>query len=183
MLGISENEFVVLGVGQLEGRKGVEDFLDVSDAFPDIKFVWAGGRPFKGLTEGIVRINERLSKAGKNFINAGQLELEKMPYIYSAVDLMLFPSYQENCPLAPIEAAACGMPVIFRDLEEYKSLYENPYLRAASTEEFINLTGRMINDTEFYREGMKISDKLILQFDKESIRKKLIDLYQSLINN
>lgn len=183
ILGISENEFVVLGVGQLEGRKGVEDFLDVSDAFPDIRFVWAGGRPFKGLTEGIIRINERMSRAGSNFINAGQIDLENMPYIYSAADLMLFPSYQENCPLAPIEAAASGMPVIYRDLAEYKSLYENPYLKAASTKEFIELTGRMINDREFYQEGMKISSKLIIQFDKESIRKKLLDLYRSLLNN
>jgi 1,2-diacylglycerol-3-alpha-glucose alpha-1,2-galactosyltransferase len=181
MLGISEKEFVVLGVGQLEGRKGVEDFLDISDALPDIKFVWTGGRPFKALTEGILRINERLSKAGKNFINAGQVELENMPYIYAAADLMLFPSYQENCPLAPIEAAACGMPVIFRDLEEYRSLYENPYIKAGNTSEFIDLSRKMIEDKQFYIEGLKISEQLIKQFDKGIIRKKLLNVYQSLI--
>jgi len=182
-LGLSENEFVVLGVGQVEGRKGVEDFLDVSDAFPGIKFVWAGGRPFKGLTEGIIRINERLKKTGKNFINAGQVKLEQMPDIYAAADLMLFPSYQENCPLAPIEASACGMPVIFRDIEEYKSLYENPYLKAGNTAEFISLTRKMIEDKQFYDEGLKISEQLVKQFDKEIIREKLINVYKSLLIN
>jgi 1,2-diacylglycerol-3-alpha-glucose alpha-1,2-galactosyltransferase len=182
MLGLSENEFVVLGVGQLTGRKGVDDFLDVAGAIQKVRFVWAGGRPFGGLTEGIKRINERFSNAGKNVINAGQINLEDMPLIYAASDLMLFPSYQENCPLAPIEAAACGMPVIYRDIEEYKSLYRNPYLKATSTEEFIALTKRMIDDRQYYNEGLKLSEQLLIQFDKDIIREKLICVYQSLLN-
>jgi 1,2-diacylglycerol-3-alpha-glucose alpha-1,2-galactosyltransferase len=183
MLGLSENEFVVLGVGQLTGRKGVDDFLDVAGAIQEVRFVWAGGRPFGGLTEGIKRINERFNNAGKNVINTGQINLEDMPLIYAASDLMLFPSYQENCPLAPIEAAACGMPVIYRDIEEYKSLYKYPYLKASNKEEFISLTERMITDEQFYNDGLKISEQLLMQFDKEIIREKLITVYQSLLNN
>ena len=182
-LGLKENEFVVLGVGQLARRKGVDDFLDIANAIPEIKFVWAGGRPFGGLTEGIKRIDERLRSAGENFINAGSVELEDMPLIYAAADLMLFPSYQENCPLAPIEAAACGMPVIYRDIEEYKSLYKYKYLKARTTAEFIRLTRAMISDPQYYEEGLRISEQLLMQFDKEIIREKLIDVYKSLLNN
>lgn len=182
MLGLNDNEFVVLGAGQLTGRKGVEDFLDIAEAIPEVRFVWAGGRPFRGLTEGIIRINEKLNNAGKNVIYAGQIDLDDMPNIYAAADLMLFPSYQENCPLAPMEAAACGMPVIYRDIAEYRSLYENPYLKASDKEEFISLTKRMILDREFYEEGLKISQQLLRQFDKELIRKKLINTYMSLLN-
>lgn len=179
-LGLREDEFVVLGVGQLIGRKGIDDFLDIARAIPEVKFVWAGGRPFGKLTEGIIRINEKLADAGDNFINAGQIDLEDMPDIYSAADLMLFPSFQENCPLAPIEAAACGMPVIFRDIEEYRSLYENPYLKAGDKEEFISLTKRMITDRQFYYDGLRISEQLLTQFEKDVIRGKLIDIYRSL---
>jgi 1,2-diacylglycerol-3-alpha-glucose alpha-1,2-galactosyltransferase len=182
-LGLKENEFVVLGVGQLVGRKGVDDFLDIAQAIPEVKFVWAGGRPFGGLTEGIKRIDERFRNAGNNFINGGAVDLEDMPLIYAAADLMLFPSYQENCPLAPIEAAACGMPVIYRDIEEYKTLYKYQYLKARSTDEFIALTKRMINDSQFYEEGLKISEQLLIQFDKEIIREKLITVYKSLLND
>jgi len=182
-LGLKENEFVVLGVGQLIGRKGVDDFLDIAQAIPEVKFVWAGGRPFGGLTEGIKRIDERFRNAGNNFINAGAVDLEDMPLIYAAADLMLFPSYQENCPLAPIEAAACGMPVIYRDIEEYKTLYKYQYLKARNTEEFISFTRRMINDSQFYEEGLKISEQLLIQFDKEIIREKLITVYKSLLND
>jgi 1,2-diacylglycerol-3-alpha-glucose alpha-1,2-galactosyltransferase len=183
MLGLSEKEFVILGVGQLTGRKGIDEFLDISEAVPEARFVWAGGRPFGGLSEGINRINERICNAGDNFINAGQIDLEKMPFIYAAADLMLFPSFQENCPLAPIEAAACGMPVIYRDIEEYRSLYENPYLKASDKDEFIRLTKRMIFDKDFYAEGSAISQQLLKQFDKDNIRKKLIEIYRTLYSN
>ena len=183
MLGLNEDEFVVLGVGQLIGRKGIDDFLDISYFIPEVRFVWAGGRPFGGLTEGIARINTKLAEAGKNFVNAGSIDLENMPYIYAAADLMLFPSFQENCPLAPIEAAASGLPVIFRDLEEYRLLYDNRYLKARNRKEFVELTKRMVSDRQFYDEGVELSRQLITQFDKEIIRKKLIDIYQGLLDD
>jgi len=183
MLGLTGDEFIVLGVGQLVGRKGVEDFLDIAELIPEVRFVWVGGRPFGGLTEGIKRINERFTNAGDNVLKTGQINLEEMPLIYAAADLMLFPSYQENCPLAPLEAAACGMPVIFRDIEEYRLLYKNPYLKAGSTEEFITLTKRMIEDRQFYNEGLKVSEQLLVQFDKEIVREKLISVYKSLLIN
>ncbi len=183
MLGLSESDFVVLGVGQLMGRKGVEDFLEIAEIISEAKFVWVGGRPFGVLTEGIFRINERLKKAGESIISPGELDLEKMPFVYAAADLMLFPSYHETFGLAPLEAAASGMPVIYRDLEVYKLLYKNPYLKARDNNEFINLTKRMIHDKDFYNEGLNISEQLIKQFDKNVIRGKLINLYETLIGN
>lgn len=183
MLGLNNKEFVVIGVGQLLGRKGVDDFLDIAETIPEVKFVWVGGRPFGVLTEGINRINERIKNAGKNFKYAGQIDLEDMPAIYAAADLMLFPSYQENCPLAPIEAAACGIPVIFRNIKEYQTLYENPYLKASDKNEFIVLTRRMIYNKEYYNEGLNISERLLIQFDKDRIRERMITVYQSLLND
>ncbi len=104
-----------------------------------------------------------------------------MPFVYATADLMLFTSYQENCPIAPLEAAASGIPVIYRDLEEYKLLYEYPYLKARDTKEFIRLTKRMMNDKDYYMEGLKISEQLLKQFDKGKIREEYIRLYKSLI--
>jgi len=148
-LGIPEDAFVVLGVGQLEGRKGVEDFLDVAQACPDLFFLWVGGRPFGVLTEGIRRLNKRIRASGAHVKFPGTFKWDDMPSIYNAADLFLLPSYQDNCPVAPLEAAAAGMPVIFRDIPEYTRLYEKPYLKARSTEEFITLTRRMAEELSF----------------------------------
>ena len=182
MLGLSENDFVVLGVGQLQERKGIEDFIDISESVPEAKFIWAGGRPFGKLTEGIARIDARIANAG-HIKFTGLVGLNEMKYIYAAADLLLFPSFQENCPLAPLEAAACGMPVIFRDIEEFAVLYENTYLKANTTQEFIDLTKRLIHDKSFYEKGLQISEKMIKQFDKNIISDKLIKLYRDLCQN
>lgn len=180
LLGLSENEFVVIGVGQLQARKGIEDFMDVADAIPQAKFVWAGGRPFKAMTEGISRIDARIETASDNIQFTGMLELDQMPLIYAAADMMLFTSYQENCPLAPIEAAACGMPVIYRDIEEYKSLYDYKYLKAKTSNDFIELTKQLMNNKAFYAKGLVISKQLVNQFDKDRIREKFVSLYDRL---
>ena len=47
---IKDKEFVVLGAGQVQNRKGVLDFVDVAKKLPDIKFIWAGGFSFGGDT-------------------------------------------------------------------------------------------------------------------------------------
>jgi 1,2-diacylglycerol-3-alpha-glucose alpha-1,2-galactosyltransferase len=181
-LGLKENEFVVLGVGQLQARKGVEDFIDVAAAIPEAKFVWAGGRPFKSMTEGISRIDAKIESASENIQFTGMLDLDIMPIIYAAADIMLFTSYQENCPLAPIEAAACGMPVVFRDIDEYKVLYDYTYLKSGSTEDFIETTKKLMTDQAFFANGLFVSKQLIMQFDKNRIREKLVSLYERLNN-
>jgi 1,2-diacylglycerol-3-alpha-glucose alpha-1,2-galactosyltransferase len=182
LLGLKDDEFVVLGVGQLEGRKGVEDFLDIAEACPDLTFVWAGGRPFGLMTEGIVKLNKRIAAGGPHVKFPGLFDLSQMPLIYNAADLLLFPSYQENCPLVPIEAAAAGLPVIYRDIREYTVLYESPYLKAKDTPEFISLTKRMAADAKFREEGRAVSGRLLTQFDKTEIRKRLLVLYRDVLD-
>ncbi|MDD2797231.1 MAG: glycosyltransferase [Bacteroidales bacterium] len=183
ILGIADDEFVVLGVGQLQARKGVEEFMDVAEAIPGARFVWAGGRPFKAMTEGIARIDKRIANVTANVQFAGMFDLDTMPLIYAAADMLLFPSTQENCPLAPIEAAACGLPVVFRDLKEYRSLYEHPYLNGIYINDFVGITRRMMTDKHYYANAVILSENLVKQFDKHVVRKKLLALYQRLSNS
>ncbi len=180
-LGLAEKDFVVLGVGQIQGRKGIEDFIEVAKLISGAKFVWAGGRPFGAFTEGISRIDHLMEENSNRVDFTGILDLEKMPEIYAAADVFLFPSFQENCPLAPIEAAACGMPVIFRDIAEYKALYLNPYLKGKSVEDFASHINSLMLDDLAYQEGVRISQKLIQQFDKDFIRKQIMEVYQDLM--
>jgi hypothetical protein len=40
----------------------------------------------------------------------------------------------------------------------------------------------MIEDKQFYNDSMRISEQLLIQFDKDIIREKLIAVYQSLLD-
>jgi 1,2-diacylglycerol-3-alpha-glucose alpha-1,2-galactosyltransferase len=181
LLGIDQEAFVVLGVGQLQPRKGVDTFLDVAAQCPDLTFVWVGGRPFRAMTEGIRHINQRIRESGSHVHFAGLVDFEDMPKVYNAADLFLFPSHQENCPMAPLEAAAADLPVIFRDIPEYELLYDVPYLRASDTETFRRMTRRMATDEDFRDQGRAVSEELVQQFDREAVREQLVALYRRLV--
>ncbi|CAG4997262.1 hypothetical protein DYBT9275_01729 [Dyadobacter sp. CECT 9275] len=172
-LGVADGQHLIIGVGQLQQRKGVEDFIDMAISMPDSRFVWVGGRPMGLFTEGIARINQRIENAPSNVFFTGLLELDDMPSMYAAADIFLFPSYQENCPLAPLEAAAAGLPVVFRDIAEYTSLFQAPYLKASSTPEFVDITKKLIGSSDFYQEAVEMSAKLIAGFDKETIKAEI----------
>jgi len=183
ILGLKENEFCVLGVGQLENRKGCEDFINIGKQLPEAQFRWVGGRPWKYFTDGYRSIDKQIADAPSNIKFAGMFSLPEMPSLYAAADLFIFTSYQENCPLAPIEAAASGMPVIYRDLQEYKLLYKNNYLKAKDNEAFAKQIKKLMTDKEEYKIGLEISKQLISQFDKNEISKQLISLYKTLEEN
>ncbi len=112
--GYSANDFVVLGVGQLQSRKGVEDFIDVAQAVSEAKFLWVGGRPFGPLTEGTSRINNKIACAEKNVQFTGMIDLDLMPSIYATADLLLFPSFTgfEHADIARLRNQRAKIAVI-----------------------------------------------------------------------
>jgi 1,2-diacylglycerol-3-alpha-glucose alpha-1,2-galactosyltransferase len=181
ILNLKEGEFCVLDVGQLQHRKGPEDFIEIGKKLPHIQFRWIGGRPFGAMTEGIKRLNKKIEEAPPNIKFAGLFSLEDMPALYAAADAFIFLSYQENSPLAPIEAAASGIPVMYRDLREYRLLYKNEYFKGNTHDDFVQWITTLTSDTAFYDQGVAVSKQLITQFEKEQIRKKLISLYKDLI--
>ena len=178
--GIPDDAFVVLGVGQLEGRKGVEDFIDVALASPHAHFLWVGGRPLGATTEGKSRIDRRIREAGSRVQFAGLIDLEQMPLAYNAADAFLFPSYQENCPLAPLEAAACGLPVVYRDLPEYRRLYKNEYLAAPDTPGFIQIVDQLRADPAYRARARELSARVVRQFERDEVLASLEKLYAEL---
>jgi glycosyltransferase involved in cell wall biosynthesis len=102
-----------------------------------------------------------------------------MPKVYNAADLFLFPSHQETFGLAAAEAAAAGLPVIFRDLPVYETLHNGDYCRAAQTSDFIALTKRLMKDTQFYDEIQTVSQMLTEPFEPARIHEQLISLYKT----
>jgi glycosyltransferase involved in cell wall biosynthesis len=48
----------------------------------------------------------------RTILDLGDFEPEAMPAVYNAVDLLLFPSWYEGFGWPPLEAMACGVPVV-----------------------------------------------------------------------
>jgi glycosyltransferase involved in cell wall biosynthesis len=54
-LGLGGGRFTVLGVGQLQRRTGVADFVSAARALPGVQFLWAGGFSFGKLSPATTR--------------------------------------------------------------------------------------------------------------------------------
>ena len=62
----SEEDFIVISVGQLHKAKGVIDFIKVAKENPDIKFIWVGGFSFGKFMEGYKEIKKVYDNPPKN---------------------------------------------------------------------------------------------------------------------
>jgi 1,2-diacylglycerol-3-alpha-glucose alpha-1,2-galactosyltransferase len=180
-LGLKAGERAVLCVGQIQPRKGVADFISAARANPSLTFVWAGGRPFSVATESYGELNRLIRQAPPNVRFPGIFELAVMPEVYNAADLFFFPSFQENCALAIVEAAACGLPLLLRELEDYHELYGTSFLSARDARGF----GRRIRDAlsspvkaaPWTRRSLVMAKR----FDVRVLSARLVETYRNVV--
>lgn len=128
---LAEDQFVVVGAGQVQKRKGIDDFIRLAEELPEITFIWAGGFSFGGMTDGYERYKKIMDNPPKNLIFPGIVPPERMRELYALADLFLLPSYNELFPMTILEAASCEAPIMLRDLDLYKVILEGNY-RATS---------------------------------------------------
>ena len=102
----------ILAVGTVQPRKNYEmlirAFQPVAERHPHL-LVIVGGRGW--LDEGLPAEIERLG-LGDRVKLAGFVDDADLPAVYSAADLLVFPSLYEGFGLPLLEAMACGTPVI-----------------------------------------------------------------------
>lgn len=181
LLGIPKNAFVFMCVGQVQTRKGIDDFIACAKKFPDAFFVWIGGRPFKSLTAVSSATEHNLANPPKNFLVKSGFSYDKMPALYNSADAFLFPSFQENAPMAVIEAAATGLPLILRNNEEYKRLYKENYLACDDISAFEKMVDKIQKDKEFYKKSSQQSLDLSQNYSLAVLGKTLVGYYRSLL--
>lgn len=104
----------ILFVGRLEPRKNIPGLikafysLKVHLNIPQ-KLVIAGMKDF--LYQKVFDTVKHL-KLNEDIIFTGRVEQEDLPIIYNGADFFVFPSFAEGFGVPPLEAMACGIPVI-----------------------------------------------------------------------
>lgn len=134
-LGIPLDKFVVFGDGQVQKRKGVDDFAKMAKANPDIEFIWAGGFSFGKITDGYDHYKKLVDNPPKNLTFTGIVNREKLVDYLNIADMFLLPSYDELFPMSVLEAFSCGTPVLLRDLDLYKAIISGYYMSGNNFEE------------------------------------------------
>jgi glycosyltransferase involved in cell wall biosynthesis len=112
--GLEEAKKIVLFVGRLYHRKGLEILLKsippVLKEYKDVKFA-ISGTGFKEKEESLRSLAKELGiEDHVKFL--GYVPDEKLPDIYAASDIFVLPAIYENFPFAILEAQATALPVI-----------------------------------------------------------------------
>lgn len=174
--------FTVLGVGQVQHRKGVIDFVEVAKKLPNIDFVWAGGFSFKSITAGYKELKEVMDNPPSNVRFLGIVPREKMNELYHACDVFFLPSFDELMPMSVLEAAVCNKPILLRDLELYQPVFFNHYLSAHNVDGFVKIIKQLSEDKILYQQSLANPAWLKNYYRKEAILKLWENYYQEVID-
>ncbi|MDO4870808.1 MAG: glycosyltransferase family 4 protein [Candidatus Saccharibacteria bacterium] len=180
-LGIKNKEFVIIGNGQVQPRKRCDILIDLAKQLPNVRFFWVGGIPFKGLGDKYHDMQQLIKSAPKNMTITGVIPLEDVKQYYAAADLFILPAEQENHPMCVIEAAASSLPIILRDIPNYKDTFKNDVMLAKTDADFMNLVKKAIDNPDLLAEYRQKSAKIAQRFDSQTAINRLLDFYRQLL--
>ncbi|CAH0346461.1 glycosyltransferase family 4 protein [Bacillus sp. CECT 9360] len=179
-LGISEETFVLLSIGEMIKRKNHETVLRALAKLEDHEYVYLiCGRGeleshLKDLTISL-GIQEKVRFLG--FRN----DIEE---VCIASDVFVFPSYQEGLPVSVMEAMSAGLPVICSDIRGNNDLIENGVggylLNPEDTDGFAASIQTLLEDAQMRADmGMKNVDE-VKKYDIRIVKEKMRELYREL---
>lgn len=174
---IDPNKFVVLGVGQVQTRKGVLDFIKTAKKLPDVQFVWCGGFSFGCITDGYEELKKVYDNPPENVKFLGIIPRDEMNNMYNIADVLFMPSYNELFPMAILEAINSSKPLLLRDLDLYEDILFNKYIKGKSVNDFAAVIKKLSTDKKFYKEQSKMSDEISNYYSKEHVLQMWIDFY------
>jgi glycosyltransferase involved in cell wall biosynthesis len=176
-LGLSQEAFVVLSVGELNKNKNHETVIRALAKLnnPKIHYVICGQGPLenylKDLAKG-VGLKEQIHLLGFR---------RDIGEICKASDVFVFPSLREGLPVALMEAMVTGLPVVCSDIRGNRDLIadgKGGYLVdpnnvdkfARSIESLLTHTERRLTMASFNMEVVKLSDS-------SNVNKRLQEIY------
>ena len=179
--GLPEDRFTVLGVGQLQMRKGLLDFIEIAKKMPEIQFVWAGGFSFGVITDGYEEIKKIKEHPPKNVTFLGIIDREKMNEVYNLADVMFLPSYNELFPMTVLEAMNCNIPMLLRDLDLYEDILFDFYLKADDNKDFMNILSKLQQDSDYYNNAIDMSKRGKAFYSRDNVAKMWDKFYKRAI--
>jgi 1,2-diacylglycerol-3-alpha-glucose alpha-1,2-galactosyltransferase len=180
-LGISPDAWVVVGAGQVQPRKRIDSFVKAASALPETKFIWVGGMPFGKLAAENSSMQSYIDNATENVTFTGVIKLEAVKQYYQAADVFWLPSEQETFGLVVVEAAAAGLPVVLRNIQDYEETFASDAI-LVEEEDTVPMLELLKNDKAFYDKATTQASHIATRYDAVSGAEHVVSFYKKLLS-
>ncbi|MEY8353382.1 glycosyltransferase [Lachnospiraceae bacterium 54-53] len=166
----------VMSVGHYIERKGITDFIELARSMPKARFFWFGYTNLNLVPE---HIQTAVKNAPENLSFPGYIERDELRDAYCGCDLFTFFSYEETEGIVVLEALACGIPALVRDIPVYEGWLadgKNIY-KAKGFKQFTGKANDILDGTlpDLTACGLRIAQERNLT----AVGEKLIKIYQN----
>ncbi|MDQ1275375.1 MAG: hypothetical protein QG610_948, partial [Euryarchaeota archaeon] len=136
---------------------------------------------YLGVREKLLKQIESLNLQ-KDIIFAGYVSENELAEIYNAVDLFVFPSLYEGFGIPPLEAMACGTPVITSNTSSLPEVVGDAAIQADpyNTEKFVEEMYEVLTNEDLKKEMIRKGLKRSKVFSWDNSAKKTLKVYKEL---
>lgn len=181
-LGISDEDIVILSVGELSKRKNHQAVIKslASVKSDNIKYILCGtgkkDKLLKSLTKKNGLENKIIFLGFRNDIAE----------IMASSDIFVMPSLREGLPVAMMEAMACGLPIVCSNIRGHTDLIKNNkggFLVAAGDEDgYAKALEKLVEDKNLRLSFGAFNKKRVKHNDRHIIKRKMKDIYINVQN-
>jgi len=190
-LGLPVNGLLMGCFGRIRAQKGTDLFVDASislcQSFPELTAV-VMGRALPKDQAFLTGLKQRVAAAGLKgrILFRQEAQVWEMPDWYRALDVYIAPQRWEGFGLTPIEAMACGVPVIASRVGAFSEMIvQNEtglLVDEATGEDFAEATAKLLDNPRKLRLfGSAARAHVEQRFDIREESRALISLYQRLL--
>lgn len=139
-------ERFILFVSTVEPRKNLETLLDAWVLMrdrPDLVIVGSWGWRYEA-------IRDKMARLGPRVHHLDSVDLDELPAIYNLARVLAHPAWYEGFGLPPLEAMACGTPVVVSDSSSLPEVVQDAGLivPAGDPEAWRKALERVLDDTD-----------------------------------
>jgi glycosyltransferase involved in cell wall biosynthesis len=176
-------EKFILSVGSIEPRKNLLSLLSAYKNLSkkqkeEYKLVLVG---FKGWrNDDVMTI---LNEEENNIIYLGYLSDLELAYVYNLASLFCYPSFYEGFGLPPLEAMACGTPVITSNITsipevcEDAAIYVDPY----SVQDIKEKMALLLQDTALQKKMIEKGLQRVKQFTWDKSAHRHLEVFNEIL--
>jgi D-inositol-3-phosphate glycosyltransferase len=194
-VGLKPYDRMVLFVGRIEPLKGVDTLIHAMSCLQwkeerPVHLAIIGGDPAASPEEMSAEM-ARLQKlcdelaVGQTVVFLGKRDQDKLPYYYSASEMVVMPSHYESFGMVALEAMACGTPVIASEVGGLAYLVRDGEtgftIPDQEPDTLCEKISWLLNDRQLHGSMSQRAVEYAQDYAWEKIAKQIVDVYKSLV--